>query len=75
MDDCVSDCDIRNNHHFLRARSHCDGNGIIIIILVSSVVDVINRYHGIKWRCSHDNCILKAKKLPLPSQCEQNSKW
>ena len=44
--------------HSLRARSHCDGNGIIFIILLSNV-DVTDGYYGTQLRCSHGNGIFK----------------
>ena len=43
----------------VRVRSHCDGNNIIFIILVSSNVDFRNGYCSINWMCSHCNGIFK----------------
>ena len=43
------------------ARSHCNSNGIRVIILVSSAVDVTNGHHGNKWRCSYGNGVFTIK--------------
>ena len=43
------------------AGSHCNGNGIIFIILVLLNVDFRNGYSGTKWRCSHGNDIFKSQ--------------
>ena len=46
--------------NILKARSHCDGNGIIFNIFVSSiVVAVTHGYSGHKHRCSHGDGNLK----------------
>ena len=42
----------------LRARSYCDVNDIIFIILSLSNIDVTNGYRGAKWRGPNSNGIL-----------------
>ena len=48
--------------NLLKFVQNCNGNGTIFTIFVPSVVDVTNGYHCTKWRCSHDDDILKTKK-------------
>ena len=61
-----------HNPRQVKARSHCDGNDIIFIILVSPNVGVMNGYCSTKWECLHDNGIFKAQNCRC---CHSINEW